>query len=319
VASTTWRYVNGSSTSGASGITHGSILFTRDLPAGEWFAAFFQNNGYTEIAPRVAFYVGNEVTLAATKDNYNEGETVRIDFAGAPGGATDWIGIYKVDRNPGSGSPAVKWAYAGTTAGFREFNGLAKGYYYAVFMVNDAYQEISPRVRFSVGTLIASVSMPASVAEGTPLTVTFANGPGIPKDWIGLYRDGDTPGVQELIQYLYFEGATGGQVSFQRPDLPPGRYWVAMFTNDSYTEVSNRAYFDVVALAFEEFRLDSEQVRLRWKSVPGESYTVQKNTGLAPGSWQDVQTLTATGTSTETTVPLVQGATRGFYRIRINH
>ena len=100
------------------------------------------------------------------------------------------------------------------------------------------------------------------------------------------------------------------------PDLPAGRYWVAMFTNDSYTEVSNRVAIEVVPLAFEEFRLENGQVRLRWKTVPGVSYTVQKNASLAPSSWTDVQTLTATGASLETTVPAEASAGRGFYRIK---
>lgn len=316
-ASTAWKYVNGSTTSGASGITNGSLLFTQNLAVGEWFAAFLQNDSYTEIAPRVPFYVGNTAVLTATKENFAEGETVRLDFANAPGGTTDWIGIYKVDQNPGSSTPAVAWQYAAAASGYKEFTGLPKGYYYATLMVNDGYQEICARVRFSVGSLIARVEMTAAkVAQGDTFSVTFAEGPGIPKDWIGLYRDGDTPGLQELVQYLYFNGSTSGQVTFDLPDLPAGRYWVAMFTNDSYTEVSNRVTFDVVPLAFEESRLDNGQMRLRWKTVPGESYTVQKNASLTPGTWIDVETLTATGNTLETTVPVEISAQRGFYRIR---
>lgn len=317
VASTAWKYVNGSTTGGASGITNGSILFTQNIAVGEWFAAFLENDGYTEIAPRIPFYVGNLATITSTKENFAEAETVRLDFAGAPGGATDWIGIYKVDKNPGSASPSVAWQYAASASGYKEFSGLPKGYYYAVLMVNDGYQEISGRVRFSVGSQIAQVSMTVDkVAQGDTFTVSFTEGPGIPKDWIGLYRDGDTPGLQELVKYMYFNGSANGQVTFDMPDLPAGRYWVAMFTNDSYTEVSNRVAFDVVPLAFEEFRLENGQVRLRWKTVPGESYTVQKNASLAPSSWIDVQTLTATGATLEATVPAEASAQRGFYRIK---
>lgn len=318
VASTVWRYVNGSSSAGASGITNGSILFTQNLPIGEWYAAFFSNNGYTELAPRVPFYVGNLAALTATKSNYAEGETVRFDFAGAPGGATDWIGIYKVDKAPGPASPAVLWQYAGAVSGFSEFTGLAKGYYYAVFLVNDGYQEISARVPFSVGSLIASVNMAATeFAYGAPFTVLFSEGPGIPKDWIGLYKEGDTPGQQELIHYLYFEGATNGQVTFNLPDLPAGNYWVAMFTNDSYTEVSNRFSFTILPKPvpeIEESRIDGGNMRLRWKSVPGTTYRVQKSTTL--GGWQDVGAFTATGATHEVLIPVdLQDEPECFYRV----
>jgi hypothetical protein len=221
-----------------------------------------------------------------------------------------------VDKNPGAGSPAVAFQYAAAASGFKAFAGLANGYYYAAFMVNDGYQEISTRARFSVGSLIAQVSMAASaVAQGDSFTVTFAEGPGIPKDWIGLYRDGDTPGIQELVKYIYFNGTTGGQVTFDLPDLPAGRYWVAMFTNDSYTEVSNRAYFDVIALAVETFALENNQVRLRWKTVSGKTYIVQKSISPTSLSWQDVTTVVATGSSHELVLPADPGVARAFYRI----
>src|SRR5690606_156685 len=122
-----------------------------------------------------------------------------------------------------------------------DFTGLANGYYYAVFMVDDGYQEISERVRFSVGSLISSVTMDASeIEQGGDITVRFSGGPGIPKDWIGIFREGETPGVDTLTAYLYFDGATSGSVTFRLPDLAPGNYFAAMFTDDSYTEVSNR-------------------------------------------------------------------------------
>ncbi len=315
--STTWRYVNGSTTAGASGIGNGSINFTMDLASGEWFVAFFSNGGYTEIAPRVPFYVGNMVSLVTTKQEYGEGENVVANHSGAPGASTDWVGVYKVDGNPGANSPAVKWAYAPAASGASTFTNLAKGYYYAVFMVNNGYQEISQRVRFSVGALIASTSMAAgSINAGDDFTVTFAEGPGIPKDWIGLYRDGDTPGIQELVHYLYFNGGTNGQVTFSLPDLPPGRYWVAMFTDDSYTEVSNRTYFDVVALEFTETRLEDNRMRLQWKSVPGTAYVVQKSANLSSNDWQDIRTVVATGPTHEENVPLDSGEKRCFYRIK---
>lgn len=314
---TTWLYVNGTAGAGASGIKNGSLNFTANIDIGEWFAAFFASGGYTEIATRVPFYVGNMVTLATTTQEYAEGENVVVNHSGGPAGNKDWIGIYKVDKNPGAASAAEKWSYVTGAAGSSTFAGLQKGYYYAVFMVNDGYQEISQRVRFSVGSLIASTSMTTSaINAGDDFTVTFRDGPGIPKDWIGLYRDGDTPGDQELIKYIYFNGSTAGQVTFSLPTLASGRYWVAMFTNDSYTEVSNRTYFDLVALEFTETRLETNQMRLQWKSVPGTVYVVQKTGNLGTGGWQDLQTVTATGPTHEVLVPLDSGEKRCFYRIK---
>ena len=316
--STSWFYLNNSTAVPAAAIRNGSLNFSYDLPVGEWFAGFFTANGYTEIAPRVSFYVGNMVTLTPGDTAYDEGETVRINYSGAPGGSLDWIGIYKVGINPGP-TPAVKWERATQASGFLNFAGLAKGYYYAVFMVNNGYQEISTRVPFSVGNLISTVSMESTqIQQGSDFTVNFSDGPGIPKDWIGIFKEGEIPGVNVLTAYIYFEGATSGSVTFHLPDLPPGNYFLAMFTNDSYTEVSNRVTFTVrgkAPLEFEQAGLEGNQMRLRWKSESGKEYKIQKSTGLN-GGWTDVRTVTATGSSHEELVP-VNRATQPtcFFRV----
>lgn len=310
VSSTTWQYVTGSS---------GTRNFTHNLPVGEWFAAFFTDDGYTEIAPRVPFYVGNEVTLTPSKTEYDEGETVRIDFAQAPGGERDWLGIYRVSQTPGAGSASVQWAYATTASGFKEFAGLDKGYYYAAFFVNDGYQEISPRVRFSVGRLIATVSMDTNqIAAGDDFTVHFTNGPGIPKDWMGLFKQGQTPGVDTLTAYRYFDGASNGSVTFHLPQLEPGAYFVAMFTNDSYTEVSNRFLFTAVPAEvpiIEEIVLEDGSVRLRWVSVPGKTYDVERSDSLR--GWSVALTETASATNHTVTLPAdPQAVPKSFFRVR---
>jgi hypothetical protein len=301
VASTAWFYLNGSRTAPASAVLNGSLNFTTNLANGEWFAAFFTADGYTEIAPRVPFYVGGTVTLTPTETAYDEGDTVRMDYSGAPGGATDWIGAYRVGTHPGSSNPAAVWSYAPQASGFVNLSGLAKGYYYAVFMVNDGYQEISERVRFSVGSQISSVSMASTqIEQGSDFTVNFSGGPGIPKDWIGLFKEGDDPASDPLTAYLYFDGATSGSVTFQLPDLPPGNYFVAMFTDDSYTEVSNRVTFTVVGkpvLEFEQVELQGNQIRLRWKSQAGKTYRIEKSTGLS--GWTEILSVTAGGASHE--------------------
>ncbi len=300
VPSTTWAYVDQANP--GSGVK----TFGQDLPVGEWFAAFFTEDGYEEIAPRVPFYVGNMAVLTPSEQAYDEGETVEIGYANAPGGAQDWIGIYQIGDTPGP-VLSTQYKYVAAVSGSLDFTGLAKGYYFASFFVNDGYQEISERVRFSVGTQITEVSMETGeITAGEDFTVNFSRGPGIPKDWIGLFKQGDVPGVDVLTAYLYFAGATSGSVTFQLPDLPPGDYFVAMFTNDSYTEVSNRFLFTVLPkqdLELEEARMEGNQMRFRWKSENGKTYKIQKNTRLE-GTWEDVRTVTATGPTHEEVVPI---------------
>ena len=114
-------------------------------------------------------------------------------------------------------TPAADWHYAAQASGFLDFTGLAKGYYYAVFLVNNGYQEISARVPFSVGSLISTVSMEASeIQQGNDFTVHFGNGPGIPKDWIGIFKEGaELVAAQGHFVHVHVDRAT------QRPvDIP---------------------------------------------------------------------------------------------------
>jgi hypothetical protein len=317
--STDWKYVSGSRTTGPAGTTSGSLTFANSLATGLWGAWFLANDGYTPIVPKVEFYVGTPPTLVPDKLVYNLGESVKIGFSNAPGRPLDWIGLYRVGKNPGAGSPSVKWSYTPSPAGTAEFAGLEKGYYYAVYLLNDGYFELSQRVPFAVGQQIASVSMASpTFTAGENFSVDFADGPGIPKDWIGIFKEGETPGVNVLTAYLYFGGATSGSVTFKLPDLPPGNYFAVMFTNDSYTEVSNRVPFTAVPpeiLPIEEVRLVGTGLLLRWPTETGRSYLIQKSTAL--NGWTDLSTVVAAGSFYETTLPLDRVVNpSGFFRVK---
>lgn len=328
VASTDWMYVNGSRTSGATGIRNGVIPFTRSFAKGEWFAAFFASDGYTELAARVPFFVGEKPTLTVLKSAHAEGEAVNIEFSGGPAGVRDWVGIYRQGSTPAPGSPAVDWDYlngtrnaptAGLAAGSLVFEGLEKGYYFAEYLVNDGHFGIAGRVAFSVGERITQVEMASAVVQpGDDFTVSFSGGPGIAKDWMGLFRKGETPGPDPLTAYLYVDGRVDGSVTFEQPELPPGEYFVALFTDDSYTEVSNRFYFSVAGneeLKVEESKLDESGMMLAWLSRAGVEYEVEASEDLK--TWESVGVIDGTGARVEALLPADPEAVgRRFFRVR---
>lgn len=308
---TVWTYVAGPS---------GTHVFTTDLAAGvEWFAAFFTADGYTEIAPRVPFYIGSTPTLSVGKAAYDEGEAVAITYANAPAGKTDWIGVYRIGEMPGEVG-STKWAYVAGASGTLTFSGLTKGFYYAVYFVNDAYYEISQRIPFSVGSQIAQVTLAGGVEipYGQDFTITFSNGAGTPKDYIGIFTRGATPGVDRLVTYLYVGGKTGGNVTFTER-LPAGEYFLALFINDSYTDISNRLEFTVVGgptmpQVDDVRRAGDKQMIISVRVQPGVVYRLEKTTDLQ--SWSSVQTFTGEGLRMEFTVA-ADSATeaKAFYRI----
>lgn len=167
-----WSYVSGPS---------GRLAFS-GLPAGvEYYAAFFADDGYVEVAPRSAFYVGNAPELAVNKSQFNEGERPTVTWSNAPGGAKDWVGVYRVGQEPG-GVGSTTWAYTPSTSGSVTLGALNKGYYYAAFLINDAYFEISERVPFAVGTEISTVSLVKTALEsGERLTSGSPTAPARPR------------------------------------------------------------------------------------------------------------------------------------------
>ncbi len=308
VSSTRWSYVPSRG---------GVITFPGGLPQGHWFAAFFTADGYEEIADRVGFYTGEAPGLETERTTYDEGATVPLSFSGAPGGAKDWIGIFKEGVEPAPGAFQAYEYTGGVAAGEFGFDGLPRGHYYATYLLDDGYLEVSARLRFQVGDRIAELSMPRlTVAPGDPFRVDFTGGPGIAKDWVGLFRAGDEPGAGGLIRHLYVDGRTEGGVTFRIPDLPVGDYYVALFINDSFTEVSNRVSFRVgadvgVKLELEEWDADRGEVQIAWPTLAGRSYRVQTSGDL--DGWVDSEIVGGDGGVARRTVRF--GVSRGFIRV----
>ncbi len=272
VRATKWQYVP---------TPAGELSFT-GLTDGEYFVAFFEKDSYEEIAPRQHFYMGPLVSLSMEKSHFAEQEQVNVNWQGSGAGSKDWIGIYRVGQTPG-GVGSTKWQYTTSAEGTATFSGLAKGYYFATFMINDGYTEIAERIAFSVGAEIASVSLDKQRFEqGEAVQVHFSNGPGIAKDYIGVFRQGAIPGQtgSELVTYLYFDGAVAGTVNFEQ-GFEPGQYFLAMYTNDSYDQVSNRACFvvgngplcgAVASLSVGQQDYETGQaVVFSWSDTPGNS------------------------------------------------
>ena len=318
--STTWSYLNGTQSAPGAGIASGTLTFTADLAqTQEWFAAFFTNDGYTEIAPRVPFYVGSTPTISAGETAYDEGETAVISYVNAPGGALDWIGIYRAGQTPGEVG-STQYQYTSGASGSRSFAGLAKGFYFAVYLAADQYFELSDRVAFSIGSTPADLTFggPTSFGYGTAFTAVFSGGAGTPKDYVGLFVRGATPGVDRLVTYLYVGGASAGSVTFHDL-LPAGDYFVALFINDSYTEISNRVDFTVTGgpsfPQIEGVRAGTgNQLIIGVKVQPGFAHRLEYSPDLTSG-WTTVHTFTGEGLRMDLTVgydPVT--ATKGFWR-----
>jgi hypothetical protein len=73
------------------------------------------------------------------------------------------------------------------------------------------------------------------------MTVSFTNGPGNPKDWIGIYKFGNVPGSTPSTLWFYVNGTQtatdsirNGKVTFPTGLHTEGNYWVGLFEDDGY-------------------------------------------------------------------------------------
>jgi YVTN family beta-propeller protein len=222
-------------------------------------------------------------TLTASNSSYARGETIAITFDGGPGNATDWVGIYRQDQTPGQVASTL-WYYVGggKTPGaplpsgtllFGSGSGtwpLGAGTWAAYLLASDGY-EVLASTTFTVSrgdpsTLSTSKTI---YRPGEPIVVSFAQGPGNPTDWVGVYPDGVQPGTVASTVWLYVGGSqtpgsglrngtlTLGPGASPTWPLPPGRWRAFLLADDGY-----------VVLAYASFWVGDEDA-----------------TALTPGGW----------------------------------
>ncbi|GGG59242.1 hypothetical protein GCM10010976_32490 [Bizionia arctica] len=249
--SQTWSYTDGTA--------NGSLTFT--LPnSSRYYAAIFENGGYTEIADRQYFYVGAVPELITDAEEYSIDDTINISFTNGPQLTNDWIGIYKMGQTAGENTSA-SFQYVSSSTENMSFTGIPKGYYFAEYYIQDSYNAIGNKVFFKVGDIVTELWINKPVYDlGEDIVATWTDAPGIVKDWLGIYPENTDPNVDPLISYTYFDGLADGTIGVTSPELPTdeGNYFLVMFTNDSYNEVSNRVDFQVVeqTLGTDEYSID---------------------------------------------------------------
>lgn len=236
--STRWEYTSGQS---------GKFTFTLDSPD-EYYAVLFNDEGYTEISERIAFYVGSIPELSIEKSSYQEGEGIKVNFKNAPGLDNDWIGIYKMGKIPGTADLSDSWDYTGKQNSGEMTLGkeLGKGYYFVNYFTRGEYFEPRERLYFSIGDKISSVWAEKDTFDiDEEIHIHYQDGPGTPKDWVGFFLEGKDPNKDELDGFYYTYGATEGYITVKPGELPAGKYFCALYINDSYDEVSERIYITI--------------------------------------------------------------------------
>jgi hypothetical protein len=185
----------------------------------------------------------------------NKEMLARLPFAQWPGRFLS-DGVHYTRGNTTYPSTSDPYANGGDPA--THTTGLAltyNGYGLKGWLGVQKMKEITQLVIDGVPPALPTVALSATtVAAGTTVTATIANGPGNAGDWVALYSAGAADG--QYVDWKYLNGtrtrpgsgATGAAVAFTMP-ATPGTYNVRFFLNDSWVKLATSATITVTATA----------------------------------------------------------------------
>jgi hypothetical protein len=177
--------------------------------------------------------------------------------------AHNWVGLYRARDTPGREEDwSHHWDYVPSPGtGTVRFTATVAGRYYLTMFAGGSatlYTELTERLYIEVHDGPQSVGPAGSNASlaglrvgagphvaGRPLTVTFT-GATDGHDWVGIYKDGHTPGDQQPGEWHY-HGSVAGSGSVMVTPTSAGRYFIVLFCCNGFLEKTGRLEITVKA------------------------------------------------------------------------
>ncbi|MBF5007026.1 IPTL-CTERM sorting domain-containing protein [Diaphorobacter caeni] len=205
---------------------------------------------------------------------YQRDETIKAVFQDiATPGKTHWVGIWSYpdsgtrygvwDRATNGGQGSLQWAYLPATAsGEVTLKGVAPGRHVAFLLADDGYAWLSTPIVFwvtedgsaqrEVGSLTSNLR---SYDVGASVSLQYGGITPAAKNWIGVWRYEDGPGVKSdgpwsfaqsnsSTQYKYAASASG---QWDVTGLAAGTYAAFLLANDGYQWMAPPVLFEVKA------------------------------------------------------------------------
>jgi hypothetical protein len=292
-----WKYLSGSQTPPASGLTSATIGVTMPTTPGTYVIRFYTGSSTllaTSATITVAVGSGN-ATLTVSPATIAPGGTVTATAAGGPANRTDWLALY-----PEGGSTYLTWKYlngsqtapdngvAGAAVPF--VMPLTQGNYTIKFFAGSTLLATSGTIVVSTQSQSTGPTVTATPTTVGPLgsvTATIAGGPGNATDWIGLYQTGSST----TLVWKYLNGSTtaptagltGATVSFGMP-ATPGTYVLKFWGGSTLLAAS-----ETITVASPSLTLSTTT------AAPGEIVTATVANG--PGNSTDWVAVHVTGAS----------------------
>jgi ribosomal protein L35AE/L33A len=254
----TWRYLNGTTTPPASGLTTASLQFTAPTTPGNYNIRFFANNtletklatsatitvatGPTLTIGDVSIAEGNSgtsvATFTVTLSPPNTSQTVTVNYATANGTATagnDYLAASgTLTFPPGTATQTITVTVNGDTAPdptetfFVNLSGAANAGIGDAQALGTITTDDGPAVNVTSTT----------VQPGAPIQFTVTNGPANATDWVSLAVDSAPDGTYLTWKYLNglntapTTGVSNATLQFTAPSTA-GTYNIRFFANNT--------------------------------------------------------------------------------------
>ena len=222
-----WKYLNGLQTAPSTGLTNAAVSIAMPTTPGTYTLRLY--TGATLVATSANVTVASSTTITASTALVAPGGTVTATVANGPGNRTDWVGLYAANS-----STYVDWKYlngsqtlpaSGLTAAAVPFTmPTVPGTYTVRLYAGSTWMATSATITVGFTTTM-SVSA-TTIAAGGTLAITVANGPGNPRDWVGVYASNGST----LLDWKYLSGSqvapiqglTDATVMMAMPTTPGG-------------------------------------------------------------------------------------------------
>lgn len=109
--------------------------------------------------------------------------------------------------------------------------------------INVIKKEIDPSIKIS-----KSEYLHKSDSDKESVEIIFTDGPGNAKDWIGIYREGQSPGAENSVAWLYVDGTTSGSKSKKSGSIQfkdfftAGSYKAYLLEDDGFTILAHASF-----------------------------------------------------------------------------
>ncbi len=207
----------------------------RNLEWSDWSESMqFSTKGGIDGAPAVTL----------NKLRFQTNEPIEVTYNHALNQAGQWIGLYNQNKVPSSTEKSVRWVSASGTTGSSTFTLENPGVYFAAIFRDGGYTIQAQTKTFYVGKIPLLQMDKSELIPAEPVSFRFSNAPALSKDWVGVYKEGQTPGVENSTSWKYVT-TESSTVSFTA--LPVGDYFISYFLQDGYYEPGERIYFQVLS------------------------------------------------------------------------